>query len=307
MSAIIVKQLTKDYGRIRALDALDLTVEAGSVFGFLGPNGAGKTTLLRILSGASRPTSGQAEIGGVPVGPESPTRRFTGFLPEEPSFYPWMTPRELLADLIGGLLGLNRTEAAQQAEARLAETGLTDAADRRIEGFSRGMRQRLGMAQALLGEPQVLLLDEPVSAMDPIGRREMLALINDLRHRCTVFMSSHILADVERVCDVIGIINHGRLVTMAPRTSLLERYAQPLIEVVFDDSPEAVQAWVDSLQLAPGLSSARAQGSTVNLDLADDKLGPAAAQKAVFNAPLTVHSYRHARPSLEDVFVRLVR
>lgn len=307
MSAILVKQLTKNYRRIRALDALDLSVEVGSVFGFLGPNGAGKTTLLRILSGASLPTSGQAEIGGFPVGPESATRRFTGFLPEEPAFYPWMTPRELLVDLIGGLLGLSRAEAAQQAETRLAEVGLTEAADRLIEGFSRGMRQRLGMAQALMGDPQVLLLDEPVSAMDPIGRREILALIDSLRHRCTVFMSSHILADVERVCDVIGIIDHGRLVTMDSRTSLLERYAQPVIEVVFDDPPETVQAWAENLHLTPGLLSARAQGSMVSLDLADDTLGPAAAQNVVFNAPLTVNSYRHSRPSLEDVFVRLVR
>ncbi|MGD8605123.1 MAG: ABC transporter ATP-binding protein, partial [Anaerolineales bacterium] len=228
MSAISVRQLTKVFGQVRALDGLDFEVEAGTVFGFLGPNGAGKTTLLRILSGVSVPTQGHAEVGGLPVGPQSPARRLIGFLPEEPAYYPWMTPRELLGSLIGGLLGLEAWEASQQAETRLAEVGLEVAADRRIEGFSRGMRQRLGLAQALMGDPQVLLLDEPVSALDPIGRREILALIDGMRHQRTVFMSSHILADVERVCDVIGIIDHGRLVTIETRDRLLERYAQPV-------------------------------------------------------------------------------
>ena len=153
-----------------------------------------------------------------------------GVLPEEPAFYPWMTPRELLRDLVAPLYGITPTEAARQSAELLEQVGLGNSANRRIGGFSRGMRQRLGLAQALVHQPKILLLDEPVSALDPAGRKEVLELIESLRQQVTILLSTHILADVERVCDVIGIINHGRLVIDSEREALLQRYGVPLIE-----------------------------------------------------------------------------
>ncbi|OGO15069.1 MAG: multidrug ABC transporter ATP-binding protein, partial [Chloroflexi bacterium RBG_16_48_8] len=228
MSAIVLEGLQKTYGAIRALDGLDLTVETGAVFGFLGPNGAGKTTTLRVLAGVANPTAGKAWIEGIPVGPESKVRGVVGYLPEEPAFYPWMRAREYLVDLIGGLYGLSQHEAGMRGDEMLALVGLEEAAQRRRGGFSRGMRQRLGLAQALMNRPRVLLLDEPVSALDPSGRRDILQMIKKLGEEATVFMSTHILNDVERVCDRIGIIDRGRLIALDKTEDLLGRHASPM-------------------------------------------------------------------------------
>ena len=238
MSAIVVENLSKVYGAIRALDGLDLSVERGTVFGFLGPNGAGKTTTLRILSGVAIPSSGKAWIEGVRVGLGGEARGLVGYLPEEPAYYPWMRAREFLVDLVGGLHGMDPVEANLRGEEMLELVGLQVAANRRIGGFSRGMRQRLGLAQALMNKPQVLLLDEPVSALDPVGRRDILRLIKTLSEEATVFMSTHILNDVERVCDKIGIIDRGRLIALDRTDELLRRHAAPIVEVTFDDEPE---------------------------------------------------------------------
>src|SRR5258706_6617719 len=221
MSAIRIEALQKTYGAVKALDGLDLAVEAGSVFGFLGPNGAGKTTTLRILTGLAQASAGRAWVADVEItarhaGSATPYAKNFGYLPEEPAFYNWMTPRECL-DYVGQLFGLSAGQRRARTVELLELAGLTEVAKRRIGGFSRGMRQRLGLAQALVNQPAVLFLDEPASALDPAGRKEVLDLIERLRGRCTVFMSTHILADVERVCDGVGIFARGRLITEGPR------------------------------------------------------------------------------------------
>ncbi|OGO61570.1 MAG: multidrug ABC transporter ATP-binding protein, partial [Chloroflexi bacterium RBG_19FT_COMBO_49_13] len=209
MSAVRIEELRKVFGTFQALDGLSLTVEGGTVFGFLGPNGAGKTTTIRILTGLAHATSGHAWVLGKEVTANGrETARHIGYLPEEPAFYPWMTPREFL-DFVGRVFGLPAAERSSRTNELLALAGLEEAAKRRIGGFSRGMRQRLALAQALLNHPEVLFMDEPASALDPEGRKEVLDFIGSLRGQCTVFMSTHILADVERVCDTVGIINQG--------------------------------------------------------------------------------------------------
>ena len=210
MTAIEVKNLVKTYGSVHALDGLDLEVPAGSIFGFLGPNGAGKTTTLRILAGLAKPTSGSVTIGGVAMKKTAPKPSDkVGYLPEEPAFYPWMTPVEFL-HYAGEIFGIRKSQLNEKTEKLLALTGLSEVKKRKIGGFSRGMRQRLGIAQALVNDPEILLLDEPVSALDPSGRKEVLELIESLAKRCTVVMSSHILADVEKVCDTVAIIDRGK-------------------------------------------------------------------------------------------------
>ena len=210
MTAIQVENLVKTYGSIKALNGLSLEVQKGSVFGFLGPNGAGKTTTLRILAGLAQPDSGDAWLSGSHIeGYGTQTRKNIGYLPEEPAFYPWMTPREYL-NYIGEIFGFSQTIRRKKTDELLEIVGLQESAKRRIGGFSRGMRQRLGLAQALVHSPEILLLDEPASALDPAGRKDVLELIENLAKTCTVLISTHILADVDRICDTVGIINKGK-------------------------------------------------------------------------------------------------
>ena len=300
---IRVENLVKSYGQVRALDGLNLRVEEGKVYGFLGPNGAGKTTTLRILSGLARPDAGQAWIMEQPVAfGSAPLRKSIGVLPEEPAFYAWMTPRELLRDLTAPLYGMPPAEAARQTAELLERVGLSSAADRRIGGFSRGMRQRLGLAQALVHQPSILLLDEPVSALDPAGRKEVLELIDSLRRQATVLLSTHILADVERVCDVVGIIHHGRLVIEAERESLLERYGVPVIEV---ESEGALQAWSEQAGSLPGVEQVSLANHTARLRVKDAATSLPAVLQSIIGQGLPVTRVEIVRPSLEDVFLRL--
>jgi ABC-2 type transport system ATP-binding protein len=305
MSAIRTEGLTKTYGPVRALDGLSLAVEPGTVFGFLGPNGAGKTTTIRILAGLARPSAGRAWVTGEPVGPDGRARALVGYLPEEPRFYPWMRAEEFLASYAGGLFRIPRRQARARAAELLDRVGLKEDGRRRIGGFSRGMRQRLGLAQALMNQPRVLLLDEPVSALDPGGRKDILELIGGLKDEAAVFMSTHILADVDRICDTIGVIDHGRLVALEARDALLNRYAVPAIEVEFEAGPEAVAAWAEKVSRSSAAARVEVEGRRVRVRLA----GPAAAgeiQREVLGSGLNVVEYRIARPSLEDVFLRLV-
>ncbi len=310
MTAVRIEGLHKSFGEVRALDGLTLNVESGTVFGFLGPNGAGKTTAIRILTGLARAGGGRAWVDGVEVVFRAANRRQVaeriGYLPQEPAFYAWMTARELL-DYVGQVFGLSGAERQARTQELLELVGLQDAARRRVGGFSGGMRQRLGVAQALVNRPQVLFLDEPVSALDPAGRKELLALIERLRGRCTVFMSTHILADVERVCDTVGIINRGKLVVQAPQQELIERYATPAFEVEAESRfVEQLQAWAKTLRELSWVDSVAVEGSTARV-LAND-VGAARRElmAEAVQSGLALTRYEMVRPSLEDVFLKLV-
>ena len=306
MSAIRIEGLRKAFRQVRALDGLSFQVEPGTVFGFLGPNGAGKTTTLRILAGLARADGGAAWVADHPVGPESPARRLVGYLPEEPHFYTWMTATEFLRDYVAGLFGLAPAEARRRTAELLERVGLKEAAGRRIGGFSRGMRQRLGLAQALINRPQVVLLDEPVSALDPAGRRDMLLLIEDLRRTSTVLMSTHILDDVERICDTVGIIDRGRMVTVDERQALLDRYGAPLLEIGFRADHGRVDAWAGTLRTLPGIASVSCEESTVRAQLEAANTGDQQVLGLAVASGMPVDNFRHGRPTLEDVFLRLV-
>jgi len=292
---------------VTAVDRLDLDVPAGSVFGLLGPNGAGKTTTLRLITGLATPTSGSAAIDGVPVNPRDPgARRAIGVLDQDPRYYGWMTGHELV-ELAGRLQGLPAADARSRATSALEQVGLTDAARRRIAGYSGGMRQRLGIAQALVAEPSLLILDEPVSSLDPEGRRDLLALIADLRERATIIFSTHVLADVERICDRIGILDHGRLVTEGPLDDLLGRYALPLYRL----DPEAGQttataALAERLRAQPWVDRVTEDGGGLVVSVTDANVAAAELLPLVVSAGVRLVSFERARPSLEDVFLRLV-
>ena len=307
MLAIRVEGLHKRFGEVQALDGLSLSVEHGSVFGFLGPNGAGKTTTIRILAGLARADSGKAWIDGLEV--TADRRQIAGrigYLPQDPSFYPWMTAREFL-DHVGRVFGLSPQERLDRTEELLRLVGLAKDADRRVGGFSGGMEQRLGIAQALVNRPPVLLLDEPVSGLDPSGRKELLQLIDHLHGQCTVFMSTHILADVERVCDTVAIIDRGRLLAEAPQEELLGRYVVPAFEIEVENGlAEQLAAWTESLKAQPWVASVSLKRTTARVMVNDLEAARHELLASAVAAGLVLDRYQIVRPSLEDVFMRLV-
>ena len=219
MFAIQAEDLSKDFKvgfwrprPYRALDRLSLSIEQGEVFGFLGPNGAGKTTTLKLLLQLIYPTSGRAEILGKPAGDVAVKRRI-GYLPESPYFYDYLTAEELLT-YFASLMGYEREERRRRVSALLDEVGIGGERRLQLRKFSKGMLQRVGIAQALLNDPEVVFLDEPMSGLDPLGRRDVRNLILKLRDRgCTVFFSSHVLADAEALCNRVAILVAGRLVS----------------------------------------------------------------------------------------------
>jgi len=300
---IQIKGMVKCYGKVRALDGLSLQVEPGMVYGFLGPNGAGKTTTMRILSGLARPDEGQAWILGKEVGVNRMDQRpMIGVLPEEPAFYPWMTAREYLRDFIAPLYGLEPGAASRRAGEMLEEVGLSEAADRKCAGFSRGMRQRLGLAQALIHQPKVLLLDEPVSALDPAGRKEVLEVIGNLSGSTTILLSTHILADVERVCDMIGIISRGHMITEDRRDDLLARYALPLFEVEVDDD---LGQWPEIASKLAFVKSITVSNHTARVLVKDVQSAQTGLLASVLEAGLHIRRFEIVHPSLEDIFLQL--
>lgn len=301
-NAIEVRGLVKRFGSHAALDGIDLDVPAGKVFGFLGPNGAGKTTTLRILTGLARPTSGSARILGEELTRASrEVRAEIGFLPDVPGFYPWMTARDFVT-FAGRLFGFDGGLLAERTESLLAMAGLASVSTP-IGGFSRGMKQRLGIAQALVNAPRLLFLDEPTSALDPIGRREVLDMIASLRGRTTVFFSTHILADVERVCDHVAIIDRGRVVANAAIPDLKQRVGaeRVTVEVTGD-----VEPLVQALTGRPWLTSLERDGANMSLTVSDLALAQREIPAAVAAAGLGLQRFETGEISLEEVFVQLV-
>jgi ABC-2 type transport system ATP-binding protein len=206
--------------RTVAVDGVGFTVESGEVFGFLGPNGAGKTTTMKMLMGLIHPTAGKAKLLGAPIGDLAAKRRI-GYLPENPYFYDYLSADEFLA-MVGRIYGLPAAERRKRADELLERLGLAMARSRPMRSYSKGMLQRVGLAQALMGDPELVVLDEPMSGLDPIGRREVRELIESLRAAGkTVFFSTHILADAELLCDRVAIIVKGKLRDVGPLGRLL--------------------------------------------------------------------------------------
>ncbi len=306
-AAIAIEGLTKRYrGGVLALDALTMSVPAGSVFGLLGPNGAGKTTTLRLLAGLTRATSGRAFLAGVEVSPDAlDARRGLGYLEQDPRAYGWMTGRDQLR-LLGRLHGLDgRALDAAVAEA-LARVDLADAADRRAGSYSGGMRQRLGIAGALVHRPRVAILDEPVSSLDPEGRRDVLNLIAALRGEITILFSTHVLADVERICDRVGILAHGRLVVEGPLADLLDRYALPVYRIEPEpDQRAALDGLAARLRGLDWVTSVGVEHGIATVAVSDPERAGREILPVIAATGLGVVSVARARPTLEDVFLRL--
>jgi len=284
--------LSKRYGDTIALDGVDLSVSPGSIYGLAGPNGAGKTTLLAILAGLRRHTSGDVRIDARPVE--------VAVLPDTPRFDPWLTGREVV--ILSQSL-VDSEGPPGRIDEVLRETGLADAEGRRIGGYSRGMLQRLGIAATLVGSPSLILLDEPASALDPQGRREVLDLIARLRGTATILFSSHILADVQEVCDTVGILHEGRLLFQGPLRNLLVGSAVPRYVVRLRGDADAV---AKRLRKVSWISSAEAGSDGVlTLEVASLANAEERLAKALAEAKAVVVSYAPEEVSLERAFLEL--
>jgi ABC-2 type transport system ATP-binding protein len=292
-NVIETQRLRRRFGEKLAVADLSITVGAGEVFGFLGPNGAGKTTSLKMLLGLITPTSGGGTLLGRPLGDRA-ARAKVGFLPEHFRFQDWLTGRELLR-FHGQLYGLSGPALAEKSDALLTRVDLQDAADRPIKGYSKGMTQRIGLAQALLNDPEIVFLDEPTSGLDPLGRLLVRDLIRDLRARGTsVFLNSHLLGEVEATCDRVVFVKQGRVVhemKLGSEPSGLE------VELRVDGAPPDVLA-------AHGAVLARTNGS-VRLRVAQESALPALAE-ALVRSGAKLYAMTPHRRSLEATFLEVM-
>jgi ABC-2 type transport system ATP-binding protein len=302
MLAVEIKELTKDYAvgfwkkrPRRALDGLSLTVEPGEIFGILGPNGAGKTTTLKILFRLIFPTSGMARILGRDLNDLSLHSRL-GFLPENPSFYDHLSPEEFMM-FAAGLLSLSPREARRRTGELLDRAGLADVKTLRIRKLSKGMVQRLGIAQALVNNPDVIFLDEPMSGLDPMGRREVRNLILDLRREGkTVLFSTHILSDAEALCDRVAILNRGRLLGCGELQHILAMRASATEMVLENPSQEVLS------ELSPYARTIVRTGTQVRIEFEEKHDSNTLLQRALAGGA-RVCSFNPVKSSLEEFFV----
>lgn len=237
MNAIEITNLHKSFGTHKVLDGLCLSVPMGSIFGFIGQNGAGKTTTMKTILGLMKTDSGSIKVCGEKVCyGETPTNRMIGYLPDVPSFYDYMIPREYLS-LCGEITGLDKNKIKAKSMELLEMVGLKNN-NQKIGGFSRGMKQRLGIAQALLGEPKVLICDEPTSALDPAGRKEILDILKSVKGDSTVIFSTHILSDVERICDTVAVLHDGKIVLNGSLSDIKKKYTHEAMTIEFDQKEQ---------------------------------------------------------------------
>jgi ABC-2 type transport system ATP-binding protein len=306
-AAISIDSLTKDYQvgfwrkrPYRALDGLSLEVQPGEIFGFLGPNGAGKTTTLKLLMQLIFPTSGRAEILGRPVGDVAARQRI-GYLPENPYFYDYLTAEELL-QYFAHLFGYSRSEARTRAARLLDRVGLGPERRRQqLRKYSKGMIQRVGIAQALLNDPEVIFLDEPMSGLDPLGRREVRSLMLELRDQGrTVFFSSHILSDAEALCSRVAVVAGGRLAATGRLSDMLAFEIRGWELVIADLRPEVLARIAGQLQKTTEISPQR---YALELPL---QVSPERMLADLTAAGARLVSLNPIRDTLEDFFVRRV-
>ena len=296
-SAIKTQGLRKVYGQKVAVRRLTLEVPRGEVFGFLGPNGAGKTTSIRILLGLAAPSAGRAWVLERPAG-DVATRRKIGFLPEHFRFYDWLTASELLR-FHGRLYGMSQVDLRRRAPALLDLVGLTDHADKPLRDFSKGMLQRIGLAQALLNDPDLIFLDEPTSGLDPVGRRLVRDVIKAQRERgATVFLNSHLLSEVEITCDRVAFIKHGELLeTRELRGGAGEAVRVSMrVQKLSEGDVNGLSTWASSVRL---------EGERLTFTVADADVLPQILRFLVGRG-VDVYEVAPQRTSLEELFLQIV-
>ncbi len=307
---ISTHKLAKAYNGRPVLKWINLKVPKGSIFGFLGPNGAGKTTTIKLILGLIRPTSGTCTAFGMDaIGNSVQIRHRVGYLAQDPRYYEYMTARETLRFVSSFFF----TGPAVEIEARIEDTlklvGMEDRADRPIKGFSGGERQRLGIAQAYVNHPELLILDEPAAALDPAGRRDVLELMNKIRGKTTIFYSTHILDDVQRVSDIVAIMNYGELVAQAPLEELLYGSGNVSYNVVMKSGGD-LEGVRKRLLLLPWVSMVNVTGhngrTAMQVNVTDDSRAEDCLLDEVQACGVKVVEFGRKKLELEDVYMRVV-
>jgi len=297
VTAIDTDQLRKVYGEFAAVKGLTLQVSQGEVFGFLGPNGAGKTTFIKMLLGLVKPTSGRGWLLGAPLGDRAVLAR-VGFLPEHFRFQEWLTAGEFL-QLHGELLGLEGKALKMRIDGLLDRVGLTPFRKKQLRTFSKGMLQRVGLAQALLNHPALVFLDEPTSGLDPVGRRLVREIIQELREEGTcVFLNSHLLSEIEITCDRVAFIKHGEVVRVLSLDSLADAHAQ--VTICATGLTEAILS-----DMARWGRDIHAHGQAVTLFVEKDDAIPEITRYLVEQG-VDIYSISRSRQSLEELFIETV-
>ncbi|WP_286907880.1 ABC transporter ATP-binding protein [Clostridium sp. UBA1652] len=304
MNAIEVKELSKEYEGNYVVDHISFYVPEGSVFGFIGPNGAGKTTTLNMLTGLRQKTSGSIRYFGEEVDFKKLKTRFDfGYLPDVPGYYHWMTAKEFLY-LCGKLFGMEDSVLQSRINMLLKEVGLENN-DKKLSSYSRGMKQRVGIAQALIHNPKIIFLDEPVSALDPIGRKDIMDIIRNLSKNVTVFFSSHILSDVETICDRIAILNHGKIEECDTIRNVKKKYSveQLCCEIAKGDVTKLVNLvkeyeWVNKVDL---LDERRFVIDTKDIKETQQRIMKLSVEEGIYFQNFSV-----TEKSLDDIFMEVV-
>nr|WP_263326102.1 ABC transporter ATP-binding protein [Neobacillus sp. Marseille-Q6967] len=297
MSLIVIKGLKKSFNGTEVIKGLNFNLEKGKCIALLGPNGAGKTTTLRMLSGLMKPTAGDVifnQAGDI--------RNFIGYLPQFPVFYEWMTGYEFLV-YVGKLAGLTTKKAKERSVELLQLVGILDAKNRKIVKYSGGMRQRLGIAQAIIHQPLLVMLDEPVSALDPFGRREVLELLERLKKETTILFSTHILNDAEEVCDEILFLHNGEIVESGSMEELRIRHQQAKIDLTFSKKTGEI---VHVLKNHPLTKSLLTEGNRISVFVKDMDMARKVFLQEASERDWPLDKFEVSSMTLEDVFMKVV-
>ncbi|MBM7096259.1 ABC transporter ATP-binding protein [Bacillus sp. H-16] len=300
MSVMSTEQLTKSFGGVKAVKELDIIIREGACTALLGPNGAGKTTTLNMLAGLSKPTSGKVRFLGKDGGDH---RGHIGYLPQYPTFYGWMSGIEYVSYL-GELSGLPKKDAVRKGEELLSLVGLEKDMKKKTAGYSGGMKQRLGIAQALIHDPKLVILDEPVSALDPHGRREVLELMREMKKKTTILFSTHVLHDAEEISDDIYIMKEGKVIAEGSLVELQKKYQQPAVHI---ETEKNLNEWSENLLTAEWIRNAEIKEKAVTLTVSDLHQ----ARVAILNDPafhlLQPVRFEIVKTSLEDLFMQVTK
>lgn len=305
MDILKIEHLSKKFGDFKVLDDLSFYVKEHSVFGFIGKNGAGKTTTMKMILGFLKPSQGEIYVCGEKVVyGNTKTNKYIGYLPDVPEYYGYMTPTEYLK-LCGQISGLKSSEIKRKTEELLELVGL-HGINRKIHGFSRGMKQRLGVAQALINEPKLLICDEPTSALDPLGRKELMDILLSIKDRTTIIFSTHILSDVERISDDIGILNNGKLVLQGDLAAIKNKYRHDSIFIEAIDT-SSLSLLKNKLNIINSVHDIKVKDNGLVINVSDINYTGKKIIEIIAAEKIAISKYEILEPSLENVFLEVIK
>lgn len=294
-----IKNVTKKFKEKTAVDHFSMEIQSGECVGLIGPNGAGKSTLIKIISDIMDPSQGEVLLDGKKI---SEVKKEIGYLPQYPNFFQWMTAKETLT-FMGQLSGLRKEELTRAIPEIMAKVGLSGEENSKVRTFSGGMKQRLGIAQALLHKPSLIVMDEPVSALDPIGRREVLNIIKEIKKDTTILLSTHILGDAEEICERFVIIKNGQKIEDTTRAELLNKNSGNKISI---EMAEKSQKWIDFVKNLTYVKSVEVLGKKIKIEVENLKMNKNMLLASALDHNVDIVRFEINNDTLEEIFLKLV-